>query len=188
MKFTTAATVLTLSLVVTTDGATQCNQRGQEEYCNPGPGDGCTMVDPAFIHDNCMSPSYPEYFKEGDLIFGWGWYCNDGADVQDLTCDDAYIHTDCSSGTVTFDNGSWMCADSLEKDETDEDATINDANVVAVDNDIVSDGSVDDTEDVEQEQEVTAIDNSSNSAAASNVAVARIALSSVVVATIAAIM
>lgn len=198
MKFTTAATILTVSIFGTTDGATPCNQLTQGEHVNHF-GAGTTEIDPAFIHDNCKLPDhYPEYYKadEHDLTFGTGWYCNDKKDVKDMTCDEANIDTGCT-GTgdqhVTYKSGSWECDKSLDKsaDDQDEDAAINGASVVMGDTDAAFDSSSDTPEKIEAAyNNVLAVEGlGDDSAAASDSAVARITVSSaVVVATMAVIM
>ena len=134
MKFTSATTIIlsTLSIFGATegagvrgtarrgvptrqldgDGSAPCKDLSQDVHCNHG-GAGCTMDDPAFIHDGCASPNFPVFYDQmdQDLTFGSGWYCNDGTDVQDLTCDTAYIHTNCSGDgdLVNFNSGFWLC-------------------------------------------------------------------------------
>ena len=49
MKFTTAATILTVSIFGKTDGAKPCNLLTQGVHLNHG-GEGATEVDAAFIH------------------------------------------------------------------------------------------------------------------------------------------
>jgi len=197
MKFTTAATILTVSIFGTTDGATPCKELTRGEHMNHF-GAGATKVDAAFIHDDCTSPDHkPVYYKEedvGPLTFGDGWYCDDGQDVQNMNCDTAFIDTGCTgSGGVIYDSGSWVCNTSITKsaDDQDEDATINDASVVVGDTDAAYESSSDTPEKIEAAYDnVLAVEGlGDDSAAASDSAVARITMSSaVVVATMAVIM
>ena len=76
---------------------------------NPAPN-------PAYIHKNYKSPSFPQYC--GDIntcSTGIGWYCNDGKSVNPndpSEFDTSYIRLGCHAG-VQFSNqyNAWYCRD-----------------------------------------------------------------------------
>ncbi len=75
-----------------------------------------SKYDPAYIHEGCSSPNYPQFCKDHNCK-GWhGWYCNDGQYVDHNNppqFNNAWIRRGCTNRGVQFSNqyNGWYCKD-----------------------------------------------------------------------------